>query len=44
LGETFDRREFHDVVLLGGSVPLTVLETQVEAYIEAARGEGGWIP
>ena len=33
LGDKFDIREFHDLVLQGGAVPLTVLETQVDAYI-----------
>ena len=31
-------REFHDAVLLNGSVTLTLLEEQVEAYIARARG------
>lgn len=33
LGDKFDIREFHDIVLMGGSVPLTVLEEQIDAYI-----------
>lgn len=37
LGSNFDVRKFHDAVLLGGSVPLPVLERQVQAYIEENR-------
>jgi uncharacterized protein (DUF885 family) len=35
LGDQFDLREFHDVILENGSIPLRVLERQVEDYIKA---------
>ncbi|MCW5724084.1 MAG: DUF885 domain-containing protein [Maricaulaceae bacterium] len=38
LGEAFDIRGFHDVVLGSGSVPLSLLEELVEAWIEERRG------
>lgn len=39
LGERFDIREFHDVVLANGALPLAMLEQVVEAYIDAAPPE-----
>ena len=37
LGDKFDIREFHDVILRQGAVPLDILESHVEAYIEGTR-------
>jgi uncharacterized protein (DUF885 family) len=37
LGPKFDIRRFHDAVLLQGSVPLDVLQKQIEEWIEAER-------
>jgi uncharacterized protein (DUF885 family) len=36
LGTRFSLREYHNVVLRAGSVPLQVLESQVDAYVNAA--------
>jgi uncharacterized protein (DUF885 family) len=33
LSETFDIRQFHDVVLKDGSVPLYILEDNVKAWV-----------
>lgn len=37
LGERFDIREFHDLVLRTGAVPLTVLESEVQRWIDGKR-------
>lgn len=37
LGAKFDLRRFHDAVLLQGSVPLDVLETQINDWIAAQK-------
>jgi len=33
LGDSFDIKEFHDVVLKDGSVPLIVLQDKVESWV-----------
>ena len=37
LGARFDIRDFHDVVLRNGTIPLEMLDAQVSAYIAAAK-------
>lgn len=37
LGDRFDLKEFHNMVLSSGSMPLEVLERVVDLYIESAR-------
>jgi len=39
LGDRFDIRKFHDVVLALGSVPLPMLEARIDAFI-ADGGQG----
>ncbi len=41
LGAAFDLRDFHDVVLGGGAVPLAVLEQEVDGYIAERKGRQG---
>lgn len=37
LGSRFDRRDFHDFVLRTGGVPLTVLESEVQRWVDSKR-------
>lgn len=37
LGEKFDIRDFHDVILKNGALPLTALREQVVKYVEAKQ-------
>jgi uncharacterized protein (DUF885 family) len=41
LGEKFDVRAFHDVVLGSGGVPLGMLETNVRAWIDKTKSATG---
>jgi len=34
LGDKFDIREFHDMVLLGGAMPMRILEQQTDQWIQ----------
>ncbi len=37
LGDKFDIKEFHDFILLGGSMPLEILEARVNAWLQEKR-------
>jgi len=37
LGTKFDQRQFHDVALTNGALPLEILEEQVNAYIQRTK-------
>ncbi len=41
LGDKFDIREFHDVILANGSVPLKVLEELVEDWVKSKKDNKG---
>ena len=40
LGSKFDIRDFHDVILTNGAVPLSTLEDLVNAYIARVKEKG----
>ena len=37
LGDKFDLAEFHDVILTGGAVPMTVLKLKINAWVETKQ-------
>ena len=37
LGDAFDIREFHEMILMNGAMPLEILEESVESWIEAQK-------
>ena len=39
LGDNFDIRGFHDTVLGGGALPLSILETRVDDWVAAQKAE-----
>ncbi|MDX1429568.1 MAG: DUF885 domain-containing protein, partial [Rhodothermales bacterium] len=39
LGDRFDLRDFHDVILLHGEVPLAIMEQLVDGYIRKTLAE-----
>jgi len=39
LGDKFDIRAFHDTILGGGALPMTILERQVKAWIVAQQAK-----
>ena len=42
LGDKFDIKEFHDVVLLSGAVPLDILEKNIDEYIAKKKSDAAY--
>lgn len=38
LGEAFDIRAFHDVILTSGPVPLSIMEENVRGWVASQKG------
>ncbi len=38
LGEAFSLQDFHDVIIINGGLPLTLLETVVNNYVDKVTG------
>jgi uncharacterized protein (DUF885 family) len=41
LGKDYDIREYHDMVLRNGAVPLDILEQNVNAWLDSKTQQGG---
>ena len=37
LGDSFDIRKFHDIVLGGGALPVAILERRIDEWIESEK-------
>jgi uncharacterized protein (DUF885 family) len=37
LGEAFDIRAFHEMILLNGAMPLEILEESVESWVDSQK-------
>ena len=37
LGDAYDIRDFHDVIIGKGGMPLSILESEVDAYVAAKQ-------
>jgi uncharacterized protein (DUF885 family) len=37
LGEAFDIREFHEMILLNGAMPLEILEESVRSWVDSQK-------
>jgi len=37
LGDAFDIRKFHEMILMNGAMPLEILEESVKSWVEAQK-------